>query len=262
MASLQNLQQNFRNTVSRQSQVFLLTEQVDTGGPSYTIVDVDKSNDVFTIDGDQTGNSEFAPGEVFYVVGSSGNDGLYTVDSRSLDGSGDTDVTVVEDVVDASTDGTVYIQKKFEWRNVGRVMDTGISMDVNASDPDQHGRESAGEIDVTFSMSMMQAANVSLAQIPNLEEPDTGGYGNYLHGHRLYLSGRASVSESEINSATDAQTSAITFGTGANELDDPQGIRFDDVLLKVTSELDLNGDESVISVEFTGEIYPDGSTNF
>jgi hypothetical protein len=80
----------------------------DQDRTSYSVDGVDTTNDIFTLPdaaGDVTG--EFAAGTKVRVNGSTGNDGIYTVASSSYDGT-DTQVTVQEDVTDATADGTLY----------------------------------------------------------------------------------------------------------------------------------------------------------
>jgi len=68
------------------------------------ITAVDQATDVFTIQGDHT--SEIEAGDTVTVRGSTGNDGIYTVDSVALNGS-DTDVGVTADIPDATADGVM-----------------------------------------------------------------------------------------------------------------------------------------------------------
>lgn len=66
------------------------------------IAAVDQTGDIFTIEGDHT--AEIEAGDTVTVRGSTGNDGVYNVDSVALNGS-NTDVGVTADIPDATADG-------------------------------------------------------------------------------------------------------------------------------------------------------------
>lgn len=67
-----------------------------------SITAVNTSTETFTLAGD---HSELTSGDTIRVVGSTGNDGYWTVASTS--GTGPTNITVNEDVTDATADGTI-----------------------------------------------------------------------------------------------------------------------------------------------------------
>ena len=69
---------------------------------SLPIVAVDQGQKTFTVDGDQTARIT----DFIYISGSTGNDGVYSVDSVTLDG-GDTVITVLEAIPDATVDGII-----------------------------------------------------------------------------------------------------------------------------------------------------------
>lgn len=79
---------------------------VDDDGGSITITNVNLGTDTFTITGDWTG--VLVARDVVVVDASTGNDGLYIVESVSLSGS-DTKVTVTTDIPDGTADGTMFI---------------------------------------------------------------------------------------------------------------------------------------------------------
>jgi len=72
------------------------------------IVDVDTVADQFNLDGDQTAYIDVD--DTFMVVGSTGNDGKWTVASVTLN-EGQTEIVVDEDVTDATVDGTIRFQE-------------------------------------------------------------------------------------------------------------------------------------------------------
>jgi hypothetical protein len=264
MANLTDLGKKVRNTVNRNSQCFLLTEALDKNGTSYTIDAVDTSNNSFDIyDQDVSGDSEFNVGEEIYVDGSTGNDSNYTVASVStgdFDGeadSTDSRVFVEESIEDGTADGTIYVAKDFVWVNMGRFTSADFTSESVASEADQDGRESAQLFDVTASWSLMQTSNEELSLMGQFALPSPGDYGFYKNGHTIYFSGSNQVRTSDINAATDNATGEITFGTGNNELDDPDGIEFVNVLLKPSPEINLSGEDAMIALEFTGTVFTD-----
>jgi hypothetical protein len=85
-----------------------------SGGP-FNITAVNTSTETFTVTGD---HSSLATGDVILVAGSTGNDGYWTVASTS--GTGPTDITVSEDVTDATGDGTAdYADPGTAWDTIG-----------------------------------------------------------------------------------------------------------------------------------------------
>lgn len=257
MATLNELAKQVRNTTSRNAQAFLRTEALDKDGTSYDIASVVDSN-TFNISSDVTGDSEFAAGELIYVDDSSadGNNTVFTVASTDLDGSGGTDITVEETISETSpsTLGTIYVAKDYVWVNVGRFMNANFSSEPITSSADQDGRESSQLFDITVTLALMQTSNEELSLLDELAMPDTQDYGFYLNGHTMYFSGSNQITTSEVNDATDNATGAITFGTNSGELDDPDGLQFENILLKPSPDIDLSGEESSIALEFTGII--------
>lgn len=78
------------------------------GKEEVSIVGVDTGTNTFSISGDET--SRIPSGDNVIVRNSTGNDGIYTVSSSSYDGVNDeTDITVNENVSDATADGVIAI---------------------------------------------------------------------------------------------------------------------------------------------------------
>jgi len=257
MATLADLGKKVRNTVHRNSQCFLLTESIDKDGTSYSIASVVGGN-TFNIASDVTSDPEFASDELIFVDGSSalGNNQVYTVNSTSSDGSGGTDIVVKETIDETSpgTLGTIYVAYDHVWVSVGRFMNASFESTPVASSADQDGRESSELFDVTVTLSLMQTSNEELSLMDDLAIPDPQSYDFYLNGHTLYFSESNRITTTEMNNATDNATGNVTFGTGSNELDDPDGLLFENVLLKPSPEIDLSGEESSIGLEFTGMV--------
>lgn len=85
-----------------------------SGGP-FAITAVNTTTETFTVTGD---HSSLGAGDRIAVQGSTGNDGYWTVVSTS--GTGPTDITVSEDVTDATGDGTVdYCDPGTLWDIIG-----------------------------------------------------------------------------------------------------------------------------------------------
>ena len=73
---------------------------------SHSITGVSTGNDTFTISGNQL--DDFLPGVEFEVTGSTGNDGTWTVESISYDGT-DTTITAEEDISNSTADGNIEL---------------------------------------------------------------------------------------------------------------------------------------------------------
>lgn len=71
--------------------------------PSGAVIGVNTGSDIFTLAGDLT--SLISAGDKIVINGSTGNDGVYTVNTVAANAS-DTDLTVDEDVTNATVDGT------------------------------------------------------------------------------------------------------------------------------------------------------------
>ena len=267
MASLNDLAKKVRNTKNRQSQGFLRTESLNTDGTSYAITTVNKSSGYFQInDEDLSGDADFTQGYEIYVDGSTDNDGAYHVSNvvtGDFDGEGDADDTriFVRETIENgdANDGTIYTDKDYDYRNVGRIMDSSFNAEPVASDADQDGRESSQLFDVTLSFTMMQTSNEELSLLTDLALPDSEGGRFYANGHYIYFSGTNQVSTADVNAAVVddpdfRKDGALSFGTGAGELDDPNGMLFENVLFKPSAEIDLSGEASMLPIEFTGRL--------
>ncbi len=86
------------------SKEFLFTEEATAENVTFPITAADTGGQVFTVAGDHVG--DFFGSASFTVVGSTGNDGLYTVSSVTLD-AGNTLVGVSETVADDTADGDI-----------------------------------------------------------------------------------------------------------------------------------------------------------
>jgi hypothetical protein len=75
-------------------------------GRQDAVTAVSTANDEITIAGDHT--ADYSAGDKVYIAGSTGNDGLYTIDTVTLDGS-DTDIVLVESITDATVDGNLVL---------------------------------------------------------------------------------------------------------------------------------------------------------
>lgn len=153
-------------------------------------------------------------------------------------------------------------EKDFEFVNMGRIMGGSFNAEAIASDADQDGRESSQLFNITVSFTMMQASNEELSLLSELALPSPGGNDLYSNGHTLYFSGSNQVSTADINGAlTDDDSAGIgtnetlpDFGTSAGQLDDPNGLIFENVLLKPGAEISLDSETSMIPIEFTGRV--------
>lgn len=75
---------------------------------SHAIVAVDTTNEIVEIGGDQT--SKLSVNDTIEISGSTGNDGTYTVSAVTYNStSGNTEITVAEDLTDSTADGDVII---------------------------------------------------------------------------------------------------------------------------------------------------------
>lgn len=92
---------------------------------TWAIVAVDTGTDVVEVSGDKTGDVSAA--DSIEISGSTGNDGVYTVQSVTYNGgSGRTEITVTEDITDATADGDVLHGQP----NNGVAVTAGFEFDV------------------------------------------------------------------------------------------------------------------------------------
>jgi len=114
---------------------------------TYAITDVDTGTETFVIDGDQT--ERFEDAGIFSVVGSTGNDGEYTVVSTSYSEVNDeTTITVVEDITDATVDGTIVHSEKADTLPLTLAHDDADDRDAAAPEEyaGAHGQRLANEL--------------------------------------------------------------------------------------------------------------------
>jgi len=148
----------------------------------------------------------------------------------------------------------VWTGSAYEFRNVGRIMDSSFNAESVSSDADQDGRESTELYDITVSFSMMQTTNEELSLLEELAIPTDEI--NYPNGHSIYFSGDNQLATSTLNSklTTGEHPDYTVFGDTTTDPSDPNGIYFRNVLLKPSTEINLSGDSSMIPVEFTGRL--------
>jgi len=139
---------------------------------------------------------------------------------------------------------------EYSYANLGRFMNASFSSEPVTSSADQDGRESSQLFDITVSLALMQTSNEELALLDDLAMGPIGTLDRYLNGHTLYFSGSNQVTTSDMNNAVDSSTGDLNFGT----LNDPDGLLFENVLLKPSPDIDLSGEESSIGLEFTGTV--------
>lgn len=109
---------------------FYFAENVDDGATVYAITAVSIANKTFTIGGDQT--ALIGAGSKITVSGSTGNDGDYNVVSSTLTG-GDTVITVVETIADATADGDIARTRK-PYLYLGNVVTGSFTSDITFLD--------------------------------------------------------------------------------------------------------------------------------
>lgn len=139
---------------------------------------------------------------------------------------------------------------EYSYANLGRFMNASFSSEPVTSSADQDGRESSQLFDITVSLALMQTSNQELSLLDDLAMGPLGTLDRYLNGHTLYFSGSNQVTTSQMNSAVDASSGDLDLGT----LNDPDGLLFENVLLKPSPDIDLSGEESSIGLEFTGTV--------
>lgn len=139
---------------------------------------------------------------------------------------------------------------EYDYVNFGRFMNANFSSEPVTSSADQDGRESSQLFNITVSFALMQTSNAELSLMGQLAMPDTAGIGAYQNGHTMYFSGDNQVTTSEMQSAIDATTGELDLAT----LSDPDGLLFENILFKPSPDIDLSGGESMIGLEFTGQV--------
>lgn len=137
---------------------------------------------------------------------------------------------------------------EYSYANFGRFMNASFSSEPVTSSADQDGRESSQLFNITVTFALMQTSNEELSLLSELALPDGGTLDRYANGHTIYFSGDNQVTTSDMNNAVDSSTGDLDMGT----LSDPDGLLFENVLLKPSPDIDLTGEESSIGLEFTG----------
>lgn len=154
----------------------------------------------------------------------------------------------------------VHTGSAYEFKNMGRIMDASFNAEPVASDADQDGRESSQLFDITVSFTLMQASNEELSQLSELAMPtdDT----NYPNGHSLYFSG-SKLLTSDLNASLDGNDLPDYTVLGVDGgVEDPDGMFFQNVLLKPSAEISLDGETALIPIEFTGRLPLSAFTGF
>jgi prolyl-tRNA editing enzyme YbaK/EbsC (Cys-tRNA(Pro) deacylase) len=144
---------------------------------TYAITDVDTGTEQFVIDGDQT--ERFQDGDEFSVVGSTGNDGAYTVASTSYSEVNDeTTITVNEDITDATVDGTIVHREVADSLPITEAHDDADDRDAAAPEEyaGAHGRRLANEL---------RALGKTVGEAIGLEVVDGGGLVIYYTGSKV-----------------------------------------------------------------------------
>ncbi len=144
---------------------------------TYAITDVDTGTEQFVIDGDQT--ERFQDGDEFSVVGSTGNDGAYTVASTSYSEVGDeTTITVNEDITDATVDGTIVHGEIADSLPITEAHDDASDRDAAAPEEyaGAHGRRLANEL---------RALGKTAGEVLGMEVVDGGGLVVYYTGAKV-----------------------------------------------------------------------------
>lgn len=92
---------------------------------AYAVVAVDTANNVVEISGDQTGSLN--AGDSIEISGSTGNDGVYTIDSLTYNSTSDnTEITTSESIEDSTADGDVLHGQP----NASQTVTAGYEFDV------------------------------------------------------------------------------------------------------------------------------------
>lgn len=143
--------------------------------------------------------------------------------------------TLVKKVANAkSRQTTAFIRDGgTAWYNFGRVKNASISIEPVVGEKDVAGREMVQAFDITATFVMMQTSKDEIATLGSLAAPDGVTYPN---GHFIFFSDQPKA----------------TMAAGANPTGD--GFGFKNVLPKPSMNVQLNGEESMITIEFTGRV--------
>lgn len=136
----------------------------------------------------------------------------------------------------------------YTYRNFGRVKNAGITFEPVVTEKDTAGREIEMCWDVTATFVMMQTTDDEMAVLGSLAEPEDNS-GHYDNGYFIFFS-------------DEPQTSSTVYLGEADGLPSVLGFGFDNVLLKPSASIQLNAEESMITIEFSGRIGRDALNSF
>lgn len=136
------------------------------------------------------------------------------------------------------------------WQHLGRIKNPEITMEPVVSEADSTGREQVLCFDVTASFVLMQTSTTELANISALAAPDATYYPN---GHSLFFTDKPY--DPSVVTATDNKTAPTD---GASDL---AGLGFVNTLPKPSPAIDGMGEESMITIEFTGRVFREAMDN-
>lgn len=143
----------------------------------YPIVGVDTGTEELVIDGDQT--ERILVNDTLRIIDSTGNDGVYTVASRTYDsGDDETTITVNEDITDATVDGNILHDEIADFLPGVQSHDDVVDRDSAA--PDQFAGAHAQRI-----LNEVRALGRTLGVALGLEVIDAGGLDIYHSGGSL-----------------------------------------------------------------------------
>lgn len=141
-------------------------------------------------------------------------------------------------------------ESAYEFRNMGRITDGSVESEPVASDADQDGRESSQLFTFTVQFMMMQASSEEIEMLEDLALPEDET--NYPNGHTIYFSGDKLLTSDLNASLTNDLPDYTILGDTGSDPSDPNGICFVNVLLKPSLSFNLDGETSMIGLEFTG----------
>lgn len=151
--------------------------------------------------------------------------------------------TLVKKVANAkSRQTTAFIRDGgTAWTNFGRVKNASISIQPVVGEKDVAGREMVQAFDITATFVMMQTSKAEIATLGSLAAPDGATYPN---GHYIFFS----------------DVPRASLAAGADPAVD--GFAFKNVLPKPSIDVNLSGEESMITIEITGRVPVTAFDNF
>lgn len=136
----------------------------------------------------------------------------------------------------------------YEYKTFGRIKNAGINFEPVVTEKDTAGREIELAWDVTATFVMMQTTDDEIAVMGSLAEPDDNAT-LYDNGYFVFFS-------------DEPQTTSTVYLGEADGLPSVLGFGFDNVLIKPTLSVQLNAEESMITIEFSGRIGRDALDTF